>query len=155
MTDGLTPKQKAFADYYIELGNATEAAKKAGYSEKTARFMGAENLTKPNILAYIRQRTAPTEEKRIATGDEVLQFFTRVMDGLEKDAFGLEVSISDRMAAGKELLKRRVDDRKYELELLKLENQLRDGTPDETTEDNFLEALNATAREVWSDEPAE
>lgn len=27
----LTPKQKAFADYYIECGNATEAARKAGY----------------------------------------------------------------------------------------------------------------------------
>ena len=35
----LTPKQKAFADYYIELGNATEAAIKAGYNEKTARFI--------------------------------------------------------------------------------------------------------------------
>ncbi|WP_180235255.1 terminase small subunit, partial [Bacillus cereus] len=27
----LTPKQQAFCDYYIEIGNATEAAKKAGY----------------------------------------------------------------------------------------------------------------------------
>lgn len=155
MKDGLTQKQKAFADYFIELGNATEAAKKAGYSEKTARFIGAENLTKPNILAYIRQRTAPTEEKRIASGDEVLQFFTRVMEGKEKDAFGLEVSISDRMTAGKELLKRRVDDRKYELELIKLENQLKDNTQDEEPQDNFLEALNATAAEVWNDEPSE
>ena len=155
MKDGLSPKQKAFADYWIESGNATEAAKKAGYSEKTARFIGAENLTKPNILAYIRQRTAPTEEKRIATGDEVLEFFTSVMRGEIKDAFGLEVSASDRMVAGKELLKRRVDDRKYELELLKFENQLKDSTPDETPEDNFLEALNATAREVWNDEPVE
>ena len=155
MKDGLTPKQKAFADYYIELGNATEAAKKAGYSEKTARFIGAENLTKPNILAYIEQRTAPTEEKRIATGDEVMEFFTRVMNGEEKDAFGLDVSISDRLAAGREILKRNVSDRKLEMELIKLENQLKDNVPDETPEDNFLEALNATAREVWSDEPNE
>ncbi len=42
----LTPKQKAFADYYIQTGNATEAAIKAGYSKKTARFIGNENLTK-------------------------------------------------------------------------------------------------------------
>lgn len=155
MKDGLTPKQKAFADYYIESGNATEAAKKAGYSEKTARFIGAENLTKPNILAYIKQRTTPTEEKRIATGDEVMEFFTKVMDGKVKDAFGLDVSISDRLAAGREILKRTVSDRKFELELLKLENDVKDNTSDETPEDNFLEALNATAREVWNDEPNE
>jgi phage terminase small subunit len=43
----LTEKQKRFCDYYIETGNATEAAIRAGYSNKTARFIGAENLTKP------------------------------------------------------------------------------------------------------------
>lgn len=41
----LTPKQRAFADYYITTGNATEAAEKAGYSKKTARVVGYENLT--------------------------------------------------------------------------------------------------------------
>lgn len=123
MKDGLTPKQKAFADYYIELGNATEAARRAGYSEKTARAMGAENLTKPNILEYIKQRTTPTEKKRIASGDEVLQFFTRVMYGEEKDAFGLEVSVSDKISAGREILKRDVNNAKLEneRERLKLE----------------------------------
>lgn len=155
MKDGLTPKQKAFADYYIECGNAAEAARRAGYSEKNARKIGNENLTKLDISEYIRQRTAPTEEKRIATGDEVMEFFTKVMDGKVKDAFGLDVSISDRLSAGREILKRTVSDRKFELELLRIENQLKDSTPDATPEDNFLEALNATAREVWSDEPAE
>ena len=48
----LTPKQQAFCDYYIASGNATEAAIKAGYSEKTARVVGCENLTKPNIREY-------------------------------------------------------------------------------------------------------
>lgn len=36
----LTEKQKKFADYYIELGNATQAAIKAGYSKKTANRIG-------------------------------------------------------------------------------------------------------------------
>jgi phage terminase small subunit len=35
MANKLTPKQKAFADYYIETGNATEAAIKAGYNKKS------------------------------------------------------------------------------------------------------------------------
>lgn len=49
----LTPKQKAFADYYIECGNAAEAARKAGYSLRTADSIGRENLRKPTISAYI------------------------------------------------------------------------------------------------------
>lgn len=107
--DKLTPKQKAFADNYIISGNATEAAKQAGYSEKSARFMGAENLTKPNILEYIQNRTAHTEQKRIASGDEVLQFFTRVMNGEEKDAFGLDASLDTKIKAAIELAKRTCD----------------------------------------------
>ncbi len=150
--DKLTLKQKAFADNYIISGNATEAAKQAGYSEKSARQMGAENLSKPYILEYIQNRTAPVEQKRIASGDEVLQFFTRVMNGEEKDAFGLDASLSDRMTAGREILKRNVDDRKLELELLKLESQIKDSQPEEEAEDNFLDALNGAAGEVWEGE---
>ena len=48
-----------------------------------------------------------------------------------------------------------LEEKKMDIELLKLENQINDSTSDATTEDNFLEALNATAREVWNDEPAE
>lgn len=107
--DKLTPKQKAFADNYIRTGNATAAAKEAGYSKKTARFIGAENLTKPNILDYIKQRTTSTEKKRIASGDDVLQFFTRVMNGEEKDAFGLDASLETKIKAAVELAKRTCD----------------------------------------------
>lgn len=102
----LTPKQKAFADYYIESGNASDAARKAGYSEKTAPFIGAENLKKPQISEYIAERLSPKEEKRIATADEVMQFFSDVMQGKVKDQFGLDASLSDRLNAGKELMKR-------------------------------------------------
>lgn len=109
MSDGLTQKQKAFADYYIECGNATKAARLAGYSEKSVRVTAARNLTKANISEYIRERTKPAEEKRVATGDEVLQFLTRVMNGEEKDAFGLDVSIDARIKAATELAKRTCD----------------------------------------------
>lgn len=107
--DKLTPKQKAFADNYIISGNATEAAIKAGYSQKNARQIGSENLTKLDILEYIKQRTAPAEQKRIASGDEVLQFFTRVMNGEEKDAFGLDASLDTKIKAAVELAKRTYD----------------------------------------------
>lgn len=102
----LTPKQKAFADYYIECGNSTEAARKAGYSEKASRFIGSENLTKPNISAYIAERMQVQNEARVASADEVLQFFSSVMRGEVKDQFGLDAALSDRLNAGKELMKR-------------------------------------------------
>ena len=102
----LTPKQKAFADYYIECGNSTEAARKAGYSEKTSRSIGAENLTKPDISAYIAERMQAQNEARVASADEVLAFFSSVMRGEVKDQFGLDAALSDRLNAGKELMKR-------------------------------------------------
>lgn len=106
MPADLTPKQKAFADYYIETGNATEAARRAGYSKKTAKETGYENLTKPHIAAYIKERMAEVEANRVATADEVVRFFTSVMRGEVKDQFGFDAQITDRLNAGKELMKR-------------------------------------------------
>lgn len=77
----LTIKQKAFADYYIQLGNATEAATKAGYSEKTAAVIGTENLTKPNVKSYIDKRLKQIESERIADAKEVMEYLTSVMRG--------------------------------------------------------------------------
>ena len=102
----LTPKQKAFADYYIECGNATEAARKAGYKEESCRTIGCQNLTKRNISAYIAERMQVQNEARVASADEVLAFFTSVMRGEVKDQFGLDAALSDRLNAGKELMKR-------------------------------------------------
>ena len=102
----LTPKQKAFADYYIECGNATEAARKAGYKEESCRTIGCQNLTKRNIYAYIAEHMQAQSEARVASADEVLQFFSSVMRGEVKDQFGLDAALSDRLNAGKELMKR-------------------------------------------------
>lgn len=102
----LTPKQKAFADLYIKLGNATEAARQAGYSEKTARYIAAENLAKPVIADYIHERMSNQDKERMASADEVLEFYTAVMRGEVKDQFGIDASLSDRIKAGMELMKR-------------------------------------------------
>lgn len=51
----LTDKQRRFCEEYVIDWNATRAATAAGYSEKTARTIGAENLTKPNIQEYIEE----------------------------------------------------------------------------------------------------
>lgn len=113
----LTEKQKQFCDFYIETLNATEAALKAGYSSRTARFIGSENLTKPHIQNYIDQRLKELESRRIADAKEVLEYLTAVMRGEEEETvivggeFGIEKvkkepSIRERNKAA-ELLGRR------------------------------------------------
>lgn len=101
----LTPKQKAFADYYIECGNATEAAKRAGYSEKTAVDIGSENLRKPNISAYIAERQSKIEATRLMTLEDIQAFRARVIRGEEKDAFDMDVSVTDKLKAANDLEK--------------------------------------------------
>jgi len=79
----LTEKQKRFADYYIETGNAAEAARKAGYSKKTADRIGHENLKKPEIANYIAERMEEKDKERIASQNEVLETLTRILRGEE------------------------------------------------------------------------
>nr|DAW06455.1 MAG TPA: Terminase small subunit [Caudoviricetes sp.] len=100
----LTEKQKRFIDYYVETANATESAKKAGYSSKTAKNIGAENLTKLNY--FIQERLQQLEDSRIASQEEVLQYLTKVMRGEEKDQFGLDASLQDRTKCAELLGKR-------------------------------------------------
>lgn len=100
----LTEKQKRFIDYYIETANATESAKRAGYSEKTAKNIGAENLTKLNF--FIQKKLQEKEEDRIASQDEVLEYLTKVMRGELKDQFGLDASLQDRTKCAELLGKR-------------------------------------------------
>ena len=102
----LTKKQKDFCEYYLQTGNATEAARKAGYSKNSAQQTGSENLSKPVISEYIATRQAEMDKRLIADTDEVLKFYSSVMRGEVKDQFGLEASLSDRLKAGDSLMKR-------------------------------------------------
>ena len=81
----LTLKQRKFADEYIISGNATQAAIKAGYSEKTATQVGAENLRKPYIKSYIDERLKEIESEKTATQQEVLEYLTSVMRGEQRE----------------------------------------------------------------------
>ena len=102
----LTSRQKAFADYYLELGNATEAARRAGYKGNNLNRVASENLTKLGIKQYIEERQKQIDSKRIATIEEVMRFYTAVMRGEVKDQFELDAELKDRLEAGKELMKR-------------------------------------------------
>lgn len=118
-TVALTEKQKIFADEYIISLNATEAAKKAGYSERSARQIGQENLSKHYIKEYIQERLDEKQSERIATQDEVLEYLTSVMRGeIEEEQVVVE-SIGDYKSKARTILKQ-VDpkDRNKAAELL-------------------------------------
>ncbi|RRW77620.1 terminase small subunit [Pantoea dispersa] len=81
----LTDKQEMFCrEYLIDL-NATQAAIRAGYSEKTARDIGCENLAKPNIQERISQLTKERNERTQVDADYVLKRLTEIdqMDVLD------------------------------------------------------------------------
>ena len=78
---GLTAKQQRFCDEYLIDLNGAQAAIRAGYSEKNARVIASENLSKPNIKAYIEKRMAEKEDALIADQNEVLKYLTAVLRG--------------------------------------------------------------------------
>ena len=69
----LTPKQQRFVEEYLIDLNATQAAIRAGYSEKTAKEIGSENLTKPNIAKAIQEAQESLSNKTQLTVDIVVQ----------------------------------------------------------------------------------
>lgn len=100
----LTVKQQRFCEEYIKSGNGTEAARQAGY--KRPMEQSYENLRKPQISSYIAERLKPQEKSLIASADEVLQFYSKVMRGEIEDRGGVETSVNDRLKAADALQKR-------------------------------------------------
>ena len=77
----LTGKQKLFVKNYIANGlNATQAMIDAGYSEKTARMQGSQNLTKLNIQEAIQKAQAKDSEKLNITRESLLADIQKAKD---------------------------------------------------------------------------
>ena len=90
----LTAKQERFVAEYLKDGNATRAAKAAGYSEKTAGSVGFENLKKPEISAAI---AAAQSERTERTKVDMAYVITRLAIEAEREGEG--TSHSARVAA--------------------------------------------------------
>lgn len=105
----LTPKQKAFADEYIKNGgNASDAARKAGYAEKNAEVIGAQNLRKLNISAYIAEKQSLIEKQKgtdIMSLAEIQQRRSMIARGELTDSFGFAPDFSDQLKSMNDLEK--------------------------------------------------
>ena len=117
MARKLTSKQRKFANEYIKSGNAADAARKAGYSKRSARSVGQENLTKPDIKQYIDERMAEIASKRIMDATEAVELLTSIARGETKETVYIgtadgvyekhkEADLKTRISAVKEILKR-------------------------------------------------
>lgn len=74
----LTAKQQRFVEEYLKDLNGTQAAIRAGYSQKTATVIAAENLTKPNVQAAIAEGMQKRSSRTGITADRVLQELGRL-----------------------------------------------------------------------------
>ncbi len=168
----LTEKQKRFCEEYLIDLNATQAAIRAGYSEKTARTIAAQHLAKLNIQAYISELQKQQSKRTEITADRVLaelaaiafsdrSKFSKVTDrqhvsftptdelsdterrsiaGIIEGRNGIEIKSYDKLRA-LELIGKHIG---------MFEKNRAD--QEEPEDDGFIEALNGTASEDWSEE---
>ncbi len=76
-------KQERFISEYVKDMNATQAAKRAGYSEHTAKEIGSEDVSKPTIQAAIEEKKAEAAKRNETTVD--------MIDAMHKTAYKMAV----------------------------------------------------------------
>ena len=105
----LTPKRKTFADNFIENGgNATDTAKKAGYSARTAYSTGNRLLKNDEIRAYIAEKQSEIEKQKgtdIMSLAEIQQRRSMIARGELTDSFGFAPDFSDQLKSMNDLEK--------------------------------------------------
>nr|DAG64256.1 MAG TPA: Terminase small subunit [Bacteriophage sp.] len=70
MKDKLNTRQKKFAEYYVQSGNAAESAVKAGYSAKYANTNASKLLQNTTIANYIKELSEKLKDERIMTAKD-------------------------------------------------------------------------------------
>lgn len=118
MIVALTAKQQRFCDEYLIDLNATQAAIRAGYSEKTAYSQGQRMLKNVEVRSYLDEQIERIHNEKTADAQEVIEYLTAVMrgdhteqtpifigEGIQKIT-DIDVSAKDRLKAAELLGKR-------------------------------------------------
>lgn len=109
----LSLKEHNFINSFMVNGDVGLAAKDAGYELKkegdTWKGIGSKVLKRDYIYEELMYRLEELDKDSIADANEIMQYFTNVMRGVEKDQFGLDAPLSERTSAAKELAKRLID----------------------------------------------
>jgi phage terminase small subunit len=157
---GLNQRQKLFASEYIKLGNATQAAINAGYSEKTAGRIAGQNLKKLEIKRFIQAEVEKMHDENIMDAKEALSILSDIARGKRDE----EVLMMNPLTGEVERLMKKADNNtvikaiveilkryptakqseKLELEIRKLREQLDSGVEG---------TMNVNIINAWEDIP--
>lgn len=99
----MTEKQKRFCDEYLIDLNATQAAIRAGYSEKRASEQAYQLLRKTTVKEYISARMAEKKSELIADQDEVLRYLTSVLRGESRSSVVVVENTGDFRSKAREM----------------------------------------------------
>ena len=152
----LTEKQKKFCDEESKLGNATQAAIKAGYSAKYANTNASKLLQNTTIKSYIDERMEQLASERIMGAQEAVELLSSIARAeitervVVSTPMGVEEvdkppDLKTRMQAIREILKRYPDNDKL------LEQQLRKVTADADMAEFKAEMIKTVADESTED----
>lgn len=75
----MNQRKRAFCEAYLISGNATDAAREAGYSPRSARSIGQRLLTFDDVREYLERRNQEISAANTAQMEEVRQFWTATM----------------------------------------------------------------------------
>lgn len=157
---GLNQRQKLFASEYIKLGNGTQAAINAGYSEKTAGRIAGQNLKKLEIKRFIQAEVEKMHDANIMSAKEALSILSDIARGKRDE----EVLMMNPLTGEVERLMKKADNNtvikaiaeilkryptakqseKLELEIRKLREQLDSGVEG---------VMNVNIINAWEDIP--
>lgn len=96
----LNIKQKKFADYFVQTGNATESYHRAGYKAEgnSAEVNASRLLRNAKVIDFIEERNKELDTKFIADIEETKRFWTEIL----RDP---EIDIKDRLKASEYIVK--------------------------------------------------
>jgi len=109
----MTERQKKFIDYYIQTGNASESARRAGYSADTAEVLGCRLLRNVKVRRAMDERLEELKSARTVDTQAVLEHLSAVLRGEVTETLmtikGTKVEVPvrecDRLAAAEKLLR--------------------------------------------------
>ena len=101
----MTLKMQKLADEFLICGNASEAARRAGYSAKYARITAAKTLRKPAVREYLDARLEEIESEKIADQTEIMQYLTSVLRGESTSEEIVVEGIGDGCSAARKVSK--------------------------------------------------
>lgn len=110
--DTLTPLQTKVLNAFLDGSSILDSGRKAGIKRKnenqlyiaTKRILDSEKVR--SEIDYLMEKN---QQESLATGIEVMDYFTKVMRGEIKDQFGLDAPLNERTKAAQELAKRLID----------------------------------------------